>query len=90
MLLAAAGARAEEARVDATKPGGAHALLWLAKIAFHRFEWLERSYTERNARLRFIKYDPLLRKLRDDPRYTSLLRKMNLPVEQVGWPPSSS
>jgi len=53
------------------------------------FEWLERSYTERNARLRFIKYDPLLRRLRDDPRYTSLLRKMNLPVEQVGWPPSS-
>jgi tetratricopeptide (TPR) repeat protein len=53
------------------------------------FEWLERSFAQHNVRLRYLKFDPLLRKIRDDPRYTSLLRKMNLPVEETAWPPSS-
>ena len=51
------------------------------------FEWLERAFELRGGRgisrlyFRALKYDPLLRKLRDDPRYAALLRKMNLPVE---------
>jgi tetratricopeptide (TPR) repeat protein len=43
------------------------------------FEWLERSYVERDPGLRRIAYDPRLRNLRGDPRHAALLRKMNLP-----------
>jgi len=28
-----------------------------------------------------VKFDPLLHRLRGDPRYSALLRKMNLPVD---------
>ena len=41
--------------------------------------WLERAYTKHDRFLRFLKFSPLLRKLRDDPRYSALLRKMGLP-----------
>ncbi len=45
------------------------------------FAWLERAFAQHNVRLRYVKFDPMLRKIRGDPRYTSLLREMNLPVE---------
>ena len=45
------------------------------------FEWLDRAYENRDAGMMRLKVDPLLRKLRDDPRYTALLRKMNLPLD---------
>ena len=41
-------------------------------------EWLERSYEERSAWLIWINPDPRLDWLRDDPRFTSLLRRLNL------------
>ncbi len=44
------------------------------------FEWLERAYARRTMRLLDVKFDPLLRKLRVDPRYAELLRRMNLPI----------
>jgi len=31
--------------------------------------------------MRYLKHDPLLRPLRADPRYVTLLKKMNLPVD---------
>jgi len=40
------------------------------------FEWLERAYVERVGYMVDVAYDPLLRKLRDDPRYHALLQKM--------------
>jgi TolB-like protein len=43
------------------------------------FEWLERGYREHDGGVGYLKVDPLLRKIRDDPRYTALLRKMKLP-----------
>jgi tetratricopeptide (TPR) repeat protein len=44
------------------------------------FEWLEKSYTQHDAGLIFIKVDPGLRGLlRSDPRYKALLRKLKLP-----------
>jgi TolB-like protein/Flp pilus assembly protein TadD len=43
------------------------------------FEWLARSYRQRDGGLSFLKSDPLLRKIRGDPRYVDLLRKMKLP-----------
>ncbi len=45
------------------------------------FEWLERAYSQRDSGLLHLKGDPLLRKLRGDPRYTALLKKMNLPPD---------
>jgi len=45
------------------------------------FEWLERSLALQDAGMRYLKHDPLLRTLRADPRYVTLLKKMNLPVD---------
>lgn len=42
------------------------------------FEWLERAYRERDGWLVFVKVQYLLDPLRDDPRFSELLRKMNL------------
>jgi TolB-like protein/Tfp pilus assembly protein PilF len=43
------------------------------------FEWLDRAYLERDSGLPEVKGDPLLIKLRSDPRYAALLKKMRLP-----------
>src|SRR5438128_8925106 len=45
------------------------------------FEWLERAYVRHDLELRWLKIEPFLRNLRADPRYTALLRKMNLPLD---------
>jgi len=42
------------------------------------FEWLERAYVERDMAITWLKIDTDFRSLRDEPRYTRLLRKMNL------------
>jgi hypothetical protein len=42
------------------------------------FEWLDRAYSEKVPNLRYVKGDPLFKKLENDPRYTALLKKMNL------------
>lgn len=44
------------------------------------FEWLDRAYRQRDGGLLGLKLDPLLKTLRQDPRYTDLLRKMHLPA----------
>jgi hypothetical protein len=43
------------------------------------FAWLERAYRQKDAGLYLIKVDPILARLKGDPRYTAFLRKMNLP-----------
>ena len=43
------------------------------------FDWLERSYRQRDGGLSDIKTDPLLASLRSDPRYKAFLQKMQLP-----------
>ena len=45
------------------------------------FEWLERARLQRDGGLINVKVDPLLRKLRGDPRYAAMLRRVNLPAE---------
>jgi TolB-like protein/Tfp pilus assembly protein PilF len=42
-------------------------------------EWLERAYDARDSDLQFVRNDPLLRSIRQDPRFRAFLRKMNLP-----------
>ena len=44
------------------------------------FEWLERAYKQRDPGLTDMKTDPLLKNLRQDPRYTEFLKKMRLPT----------
>ena len=45
------------------------------------FEWLERAREQRDGGLISVKADPTLHKLRGDPRYVTLLKKLNLPVD---------
>src|SRR5262249_138533 len=42
------------------------------------FEWLEKAYEERSQALVHLKSRPMFDSLRPDPRYTELLRNMNL------------
>jgi Flp pilus assembly protein TadD len=43
------------------------------------FEWLQRSYAERDYWLHNLKVDPVFDNIRSDPRYTALLRSIGLP-----------
>ena len=43
------------------------------------FEQLNKAYEMRESRLRNMKIDPFLDGLRDDPRYTQMLRKVGFP-----------
>ena len=41
------------------------------------FEWLEKARTQRDTAMFWLKTDPLLRKIRGDPRYAALVRKID-------------
>jgi Flp pilus assembly protein TadD len=43
------------------------------------FEWLERSYQEREPYMTLLTFDAALANLRSDPRYNEFLERMNLP-----------
>jgi hypothetical protein len=43
------------------------------------FEWAERAYARRETGITWFKIEPDFRRLRADPRYRTLLRKMTLP-----------
>src|SRR5207247_10185551 len=43
------------------------------------FDWLQISFDDRDAGMLSLLVDPLLRGLRDDPRYKNLLAKLGLP-----------
>jgi hypothetical protein len=42
------------------------------------FEWLERAYQQHDSGLNGIAYDPLLAALQSDPRYHTLMKKLEL------------
>jgi DNA-binding winged helix-turn-helix (wHTH) protein/TolB-like protein len=42
------------------------------------FIWLEKAYEERAVNLMYLKVEPIFDPLRSDPRFTELLRRMNL------------
>ena len=66
---------------------GSSALYQIAQIHAWRgesdlaFEWLERARVERDPGTRYIKYDPLVRTLRNDPRFADVLTRMRLPLD---------
>jgi hypothetical protein len=45
---------------------------------FKAFEWLDRAYAKHNDGLIQTKVDPLLKSLRNDPRFATFLKKLNL------------
>jgi serine/threonine-protein kinase len=45
------------------------------------FEWLDRAVAQHDGGITIVKYDPLLRHLRADPRFAALLRRLKLPVD---------
>jgi hypothetical protein len=45
------------------------------------FEWLQRAYDQHDLTLPGVKVSHGFRKLHGDPRFTALLRKLNLPVD---------
>lgn len=49
----------------------------------HAFEWLERTYRQRDSGLSWLRPDPLLGDLRKDPRWDPLLRKLGLADDQL-------
>ncbi len=59
---------------------------WLAlvyaalKHTDEAFNWLNKAYSERSARLAFAKIDPRLDYLRSDTRFNDLLRRMKFPA----------
>ena len=42
------------------------------------FEWIERAIAERDPGVSYLRMDPFLREIRDDPRWLPLLRKLKL------------
>ena len=48
------------------------------------FEWLDRAYEERAARMVYLGTDPRYDPLRSDPRFADLLRRMGLPDQTLG------
>ena len=44
------------------------------------FEWLDRAYAQHDGGLIVTKVDPLLKNLHGDPRFATLLKKLNLPT----------
>lgn len=44
------------------------------------FEWLEKDFQARNGFLQFVRWESIFEPIRNDPRYTDLLKRMNLPV----------
>ena len=65
-----------------------HQFIWPAIIGVvyislddkdHAFEWLEKTYREREYWLQVLKVDPMFDPLRSDARFQDLLRQMNFP-----------
>jgi tetratricopeptide (TPR) repeat protein len=45
------------------------------------FAYLEKSYIAKEVRLTYLKGDPLLKNLENDPRYATFLKKMGLSID---------
>ena len=59
---------------------------WVASVYAFRnqrdeaFEWLDRSYAQREDDVADMKFWPMLKNLHNDPRFAAFLKKLNLPT----------
>ena len=52
------------------------------------FAWLDRAYAQRDSGCGDLEWSPLFEKVRDDPRFAALLKKLNLPTGVEGRAPT--
>jgi len=52
----------------------------LRNDAKQTFEWLDRAWSNRDAGIVYLLFDPLIRRYKDDPRFAAFCRKVGLPV----------
>jgi len=89
----AQGRRAEsDAALAALKADYAHHAAYQVAQAYafrgeadEAFEWLKKSYVQRDSGMGLAKLDPLLHRLHRDARWEPLLRKLNLADDQLAW-----
>jgi hypothetical protein len=44
------------------------------------FEWLDRAWSSRDAGVGLLRFNPLILRFKDDPRFVAFCRKIGLPV----------
>jgi hypothetical protein len=44
------------------------------------FEWLDRAWSNRDVGIIYLRFDPLMVRYKDDPRFAAFCRKVGLPV----------
>jgi len=65
---------------------GTRKAFWVASVYAFRnqrdeaFEWLDRSYAQREDDVADMKFWPMLKNLHNDPRFAAFLKKLNLPT----------
>ncbi len=70
---------------DAIRDGAPGTAVWIARTYARlgeidlAFKYFEKAYQDRDTQVIWLKVDPFCASLRSDPRFTSLLRRMNLP-----------
>lgn len=78
-MRAAAQTLAARSKLQYVDPATIASYYAMAGDADPAFQWLERAYQERRPFLAHLKADPSYDLIRSDPRFESLLRRMNFP-----------
>jgi TolB-like protein/Tfp pilus assembly protein PilF len=52
----------------------------LRNDAKETFAWLDRAWSSRDAGIRYLLYDPFIRRYKDDPRFAAFCKKVGLPT----------
>ncbi len=82
-MRSAADLLAERARKAFVQPCLVASLYSLAAENDQALEWLEKGLEERSPLMPYIDASPEFAPLREEPRFQALLRKMNLPLDEI-------